>query len=315
MMKNKILITGSSGFIGSHLVQQLLTQEKQLICPQRSPKKIDGCACPVVGEFTQSTNWSDMIVEVHTVIHCAARVHVMNDAESDPLQAFRAVNVAATLQLAKQAAAAGVSQFIYLSSVKVNGETTAEACAFDENSPPQASDPYGISKLEAERALVELGTQTGMAITLIRPPLVYGRGVGANFLSLLRWVKKGVPLPLGSIHNKRSFVFVKNLTDFIGHCIQNPNAYNQTFLVSDGHDLSTTELLKEAATALDVPARLIPFPAGVIRFAASLVGRKSVADRLCLSLQINSDKAQSQLHWRPPFTIQQGLRESGTGLS
>lgn len=313
-MKHKILITGATGFVGSHLVQMALAQSRDIICPVRTANIQSDTSSPVIGTIDRHTDWKMHLDDVSTVIHCAARVHVMNDTVDDPLAAFREVNLYGTLRLAEQAAAAGVSQFIYLSSVKVNGEKTQAGHPFTENDVPQASDPYGISKQEAEVALMTLGQRTGMAITIIRPPLVYGKGVAANFLSLLIWVKKQIPLPLASIHNQRSFVFVKNLSDFILHCVQNPLAYNQTFLISDGKDLSTTELLHEAAKALEVPARLFPVPAWLILLMAKMVGKRNIADRLCQSLCIDSHKAREQMKWSPPYTIQQGLRESAANL-
>lgn len=313
-MKNKILITGATGFVGSHLLQMALTQNREVVCPVRSGSLPSDLKAPFIDTIDRKTDWQTHLSNVHTVIHCAARVHVMNETVADPIVAFREVNLYGTLRLAEQAAAAGVSQFIYLSSVKVNGEMTEPGQAFTENDKPQASDPYGISKQEAEAALMELGQRTGMAITIIRPPLVYGKGVAANFLSLLIWVKKQIPLPLGSIHNQRSFVFVKNLTDFILHCVQNPQAYNQVFLISDGEDLSTTELLREAAKALEVPSRLLPFPAVLINFAANLIGKKNIADRLCQSLRVDSSKARDRMQWTPPYSVQQGLRESAASL-
>ena len=314
-MNNKILITGATGFVGSHLLQMALAQNREVICPIRASKHATSHSrASQIQNIDRQTDWQPHLNNVHTVIHCAARVHVMNDTATDPLTAFREVNLYGSLRLAEQAAAAGVRQFIYLSSVKVNGEMTIDGQAFSENDPPLASDPYGISKQEAEAALLELGQRSGMAITIIRPPLVYGKGVAANFLSLLIWVKKQIPLPLGSIHNQRSFVFVKNLCDFILHCVQDPRAFNQIFLVSDGRDLSTTELLQEAAKALEVPSRLLPFPVSLMTFAAKLIGKKNITDRLCQSLRIDSQKAQKQMMWTPPYTIQQGLRESAASL-
>ncbi len=313
-MHNKILITGATGFVGSHLLQMALQQNREVICPVRGSNSLSATMPTIVGNIDRLTDWQAYLDNVHTVIHCAARVHVMNDTEADPLSAFREVNVCGTLRLAEQAAASGVSQFIYLSSIKVNGEMTAPGQAFTEDDAAQASDPYGVSKQEAEAALIALGQRTGMAITIIRPPLVYGKGVGANFLSLLLWVKKQVPLPLGSIHNKRSFIFVKNLTDFILHCVQNPRAYQQIFLISDGEDLSTSELLREAAKALEVPSRLLPFPAKFISLVAILVGKKNMADRLCQSLCVDSKKAREIMQWSPPYSVQQGLRESAASL-
>ena len=313
-MNNKILLTGATGFVGSHLLQMAIAQNREVVCPVRSKNRTTDPGTNQISSIDSKTDWQAHLNNIHTVIHCAARVHVMNETVADPHAAFREVNLHGSLRLAEQAAAAGVSQFIYLSSVKVNGEMTLEGNAFTESDAPQASDPYGISKQEAEAALLELGQRTGMAITIIRPPLVYGKGVAANFLSLLIWVKKQIPLPLGSIHNQRSFVFVKNLCDFILHCVQNPLAYNQVFLISDGKDLSTTELLQEAAKALQVPSRLLPFPASLITFGARLLGKKNIADRLCQSLRVDSSKARKQMRWTPPYTVQQGLRESAVNL-
>jgi UDP-glucose 4-epimerase len=313
-MNNKILITGATGFVGSHLLQMALAQNREVICPVRANNSTPHASAPQISSIDSNTNWQSHLTNVHTVIHCAARVHVMNDTAADPLVAFREVNLYGSVRLAEQAAAAGVSQFIYLSSIKVNGEMTEDGQAFTENDPPSASDPYGISKQEAEKALLDLGQRTGMAITIIRPPLVYGKGVAANFLSLLIWVKKQIPLPFGSIHNQRSFVFVKNLCDFILHCVQNPLAYNQVFLISDGKDLSTTELMREAAKALDVPSRLLPFPSSLMVLVARMLGRKNITDRLCQSLRVDSTKARQQMQWSPPYTIQQGLRESAANL-
>ena len=278
------------------------------------PLRIDSAECRIVADLGPTTDWSHCLDGVTTIIHCAARVHVMQDNATDPLHLFRQVNVAGTLQLAEQAAAAGAQQFIFLSSVKVNGEETEAGAAFTEDCQPQASDPYGISKLEAEQALFELGRKTGMAITVIRPPLVYGPGVGANFLSMLRWVKRGIPLPLGSIRNQRSFVYVENLVSLITCCIANPRSYNQVFLVSDGHDMSTTDLLRKSALAFKVASRLLPCPPLFLRMVAKIAGKKSISDRLCQSLQVDINKAKRLLEWTPPFTVEQGLQATANHI-
>ncbi len=314
-MNSKILLTGASGFVGQRLAHSLIQKNVPLVCTSRKTLRIDGAECQIVDDLGRSTDWRHCLGEVSTVIHCAARVHVMQDTANDPLHLFRQVNVAGTLQLAEQAAAAGVQQFIFLSSVKVNGEETKAGAAFSEDCQALPSDPYGISKLEAEQALFELGRTTGMAITVIRPPLVYGPGVGANFLSMLRWVQRGIPLPLGSIRNQRSFVYVDNLVSLITCCIANPHSYNQVFLVSDGHDMSTTELLRKSATAFKVASRLLPCPPSFLRMIAKISGKKSVADRLCQSLQVNINKAKRLLEWTPPFTVEQGLQATANHIT
>lgn len=315
-MHQTILITGATGFVGSHLTQSQAIKKYPLLCATRSDQQISGLRTQHIGEINGHTDWSACFTDpIDTVIHCAARVHVMNEIESDPLQAFRQVNVLGTMRLAEQAAKAGVRQFIYLSSVKVNGELTAPGHAFIEEDRAQASDPYGISKLEAEQALLALSKTTGMAVTIIRPPLVYGIGVGANFLSMLHWVQRKIPLPLANIQNRRSLIYVENLVDFILTCIQNPAAKNQVFLVSDDEDVSTSQLLQQAAHALQVPSRLFPFPVWLLEFSARLIGKKSVTDRLYQSLQVDISKAKTILNWTPPFTLEQGLRACASDLT
>lgn len=309
-----ILLTGASGFVGRHLAQTIIKRHIPLRCATRQTLPLVDVDCITVGDIHENTDWHPALQGITTVIHCAARVHVMNDTASDPLRAFRQVNVQGTLALAEQAARAGVRQFIFLSSIKVNGEATTLGVPFTETNMPQASDPYGISKLEAEQDLLVLGQKTGMAITIVRPPLVYGDGVGANFLQMLRWVQKKIPLPLKHIHNRRSFIYVENLVDFILHCIDHPRAYNEIFLVSDDHDLSTPALLQEAARALQVPSRLFYFPVSALRLCAALIGRKSSVDRLCQSLQVDISKAKSLVAWAPPFTVAQGIAASTNAL-
>ena len=307
--KTPILLTGASGFVGSALATVLLEQGEHLICPVRSgsPATTERLRQPCIGDISTSTDWHPYLNGTGVVIHCAARVHVMHDTASDPLAAFRAMNVDATLHLAREAAAAGVSQFIFLSSVKVNGEQTPAGRPFKENDASQAQDPYGISKREAEQALLALGRESGMAITIIRPPLVYGPGVKANFASMMHWVKKGIPLPFASIHNQRSLVYIGNLLSLIVCCLRNPDAAQQIFLVSDGEDLSTADLLRQCAAALGVRSRLFPCPPQWIRIAASLAGRPGIAERLCSSLQVDIHKAQTLLGWTPPYSVAQGL--------
>ena len=289
-----ILITGATGFVGSALCNALENADYKI---QRSNQRLS------------EADWSQSLADVSTVVHLAARVHVMHDSAADPLAEFRAVNVHGTLNLARQAAAAGVRRFVFLSSIKVNGEHTDLGSPFNAEQTPAPQDAYGISKHEAELGLRGIAAETGMQVVIIRPPLIYGAGVKANFASLLRAVRRGVPLPLGlATHNRRSFVSLNNLVDFIITCIQHPNAANQTFLVSDGCDLSTTELLRRTGNALGKSARLIPVPVAVLEAGAALFGRRDVAQRLCGSLQVDITKAKELLGWMPPFDVDEGLR-------
>lgn len=263
-----------------------------------------------VGDLIPESDWKDALNGVDSVIHLAARVHVMRDEASDPLAEFLRVNVEGTLNLARQAAFAGVRRFIFVSSVKVNGESTVLGKPFFADDSPEPQDPYGISKLEAEKGLRKLASSTGMEVVIIRPPLVYGPGVKANFASMMSWLQRGIPLPLGAIHNKRSFVALDNLVDFIVTCLAHPAAANQTFLVSDGEDLSTTALLQRMGRALGKPARLMPVPAGLMVVAANLLGKGDVPQRLFGSLQVDSSKARHLLGWKPVVTVNEELQKT-----
>uniref|UniRef100_UPI0040474606 UDP-glucose 4-epimerase family protein n=1 Tax=Yoonia sp. TaxID=2212373 RepID=UPI0040474606 len=261
-------------------------------------------------ELWADADWDEILTGVEGVIHLAARVHVMHDTEINPLTAFRAVNVDGTLNLARQAAAAGVKRFVFVSSVKVNGESTSPGRAFTESDAANPRDAYGQSKHEAEQGLRQLGTDTGMEVVIIRPPLVYGPGVKANFAALMRAVQRGWPLPLGAVHNQRSLVALDNLVDFIVTCITHPQAANQTFLVSDGQDLSTTELVRGMAQAAGVPARLLPVPVWALQAGASLLGKGDAVQRLCGNLQVDVSKARSLLGWVPPVSVEESLRRA-----
>jgi len=235
----------------------------------------------------------------------------MNEESSDPLAEFRRVNVEGTLRLARQAAEAGVRRFVFVSSIKVNGEHSQPGHLFTADQIPAPDDPYGISKCEAEAGLRALSLETGMEVVIIRPPLVYGPGVKANFLAMMRWLQWGVPLPLGGLtENRRSLVFLDNLVDLIVICIDHPAAANQTFLVSDDEDLSTAALLRRMAAALGRPARLIPVPAGLITMGAKLISRPGIAQRLCESLQVDIGKTKALLGWSPPISVDEGLRRT-----
>ncbi|MFZ6754621.1 UDP-glucose 4-epimerase family protein [Undibacterium sp. Dicai25W] len=307
--KSKILLTGASGFVGQAIYRALVNHSERLICPTRRPiNKLNAeVSNPHLSDLSAQTDWSGFLADVGIVIHCAARVHVMQEAVADPLPLFRQVNVDATMRLAEQAAKAGATQFIFISSVKVNGEGTKPGHAYNETTPSEAQDPYGISKREAENALLALGERSGMHVTIIRPPLIYGPGVKANFASMLNWVEKGIPLPFASIKNKRSFVYLENLVSLVLCCLRNQNAAQQVFLVSDDHDLSTAELLQLSAKALHMPSRLLPFPPKLLILLAKLARRPAISDRLCGSLQVDISKAKQVLGWTPPYSVEQGL--------
>lgn len=247
---------------------------------------------------------------VDVLVHCAARVHVMSDASSDPLSEYRKVNVEGTLRLAEQAASAGVKRFIFISSIKVNGEGTRKGEAYKADDLPKPTTPYGISKMEAEQALRLVAQRTGMEVVIIRPTLVYGPGVKANFRSMMVWLNKSIPLPLGALHSQRSLVALDNLVDLIVTCLHHPAAANQVFLVSDGEDMSTTELLTRIGIALDKPARLMPVPAVLLRWCMLLIGRKGMGQRLCGSLQVDIQKTRDLLGWTPSTTVTVALRQT-----
>lgn len=309
-----ILITGASGFIGQALCRELIHNNKTSIIfvTSRSPRLLNNFPYPIepvaITSLSDLKQRQDILAQVDCIIHLAARVHQMKDTAADPLAAFRRINTEATLNLARQAAQHGVKRFIYLSSIKVNGEKTTPGCPFTADDTPAPQDPYGISKAEAEIQLRELSAETGLEVVIIRPPLVYGPGVKANFLSMMRWLDKGFPLPLGAIHNRRSLVALPNLVDLIITCLTHPAAANQTFLVSDNEDLSTTDLLRRMSNALGKTAWLLPIPVQWLEFTASLLGKKAVAQRLCSSLQLDIHKTQTLLNWTPPISVDEALQ-------
>ena len=305
-----ILITGASGFVGKALCANLVKR-----CAVRISVRNKSVAdWPVGSDVIQASlspeqDWVKALSGVSSVIHCAARVHVMNEEAVDPLVEFRRVNVEGTLRLARQAAEARVRRFLFVSSIKVNGEHSSPGNPFTADQPPAPGDPYGVSKCEAEAGLRELSQETGMEVVIIRPPLVYGPGVKANFLAMMRWLQRGMPLPLGGVTaNRRSLVFLDNLVDLIDTCVDHPAAANQTFLVSDDEDLSTAELLRRMAAALGKPARLLPVPVELITMGAKLIGRPGIAQRLCGSLQADIGKTKALLDWLPPASVDDGLR-------
>lgn len=314
-MSRGLLVTGGTGFLGQALLDRLLPTGKHPIIAAvrcKEPNLPAGVSAEWVGELSSSTDWADCLHEVGVVIHCAARAHVMIDETNDPLAEYRKVNVQGTLALAKQAVKAGVHRFIYISSIKVNGERTASNSAFHADSPPAPEDAYGISKHEAERDLLALARETAMQVVIIRPPLVYGPGVKGNFASLVRWVRKGIPLPLGAVHNKRSLIALENLVDFIALCAEperSPRAANEVFLISDGEDVSTTELLRKVAKAYHVTPRLLPMPLGWLQTITRLLGKRAAADRLLGSLVVDSSKAEDLLGWKPVVSMDEQLKK------
>ncbi len=309
-MQQTILLTGATGFVGGAILKRLHHENKHSVVVavrDESRVPINGVSKVCIESFDGVTRWEEHLNGSNIVIHSAARVHVMNDVEADPLAAFRKVNVEGTLNLARQAAAAGVRRFIFISSIKVNGEGTVPGTAYGADDVPAPVDPYGISKMEAEQGLRELAAETAMDVVIIRPVLVYGPGVKANFLNMMRWLDKGVPLPFGAIYNSRSLVALDNLVDLVLTCIDHSAAANQTFLVSDGEDLSTTALLSKMAKALNKPARLIPVPSWILQSGAALLGKKGLSQRLCGSLQVDLTKTRNLLGWTPPLSVDEAL--------
>lgn len=304
----EILLTGASGFVGQALLPRLAgVEESRVTATSRSDCQVPDGVSFVRQDLADSEELADMLAGKQVVIHTAARAHIMQDDAADRLAEYRKVNVQATLNLARQAAAAGVNRFIFISSVKVNGETTTGRSPFVETDLPTPEDPYGISKLEAELALRELSQETGMEIVIIRPPLVYGAGVKANFRSLMALSAKRLPLPFRMVRNARSMIYVGNLIDFVICCIEHPAAANQTFLVSDGDDLSLSGLISRIRTVMGRPAWLLPIPVLLFRLAGVATGKRSVVDRLVGDLQVDSTKARKLLGWTPPFSVQQGI--------
>ncbi|MDL1983059.1 MAG: SDR family oxidoreductase [Deltaproteobacteria bacterium] len=333
-----ILITGANGFIGQALCKRMLADGYQVRGAVRGTTQmtalVSGVEGVMVGDIGPETDWSEALAGIDGVVHLAARVHVMRESSVNPLAAYREVNVEGTKCLAITAANAGVKRFVYISSVKVNGERTGDKRwdqgpgvggrektkvrgqegelkgTFSEKDVPEPQDPYGISKWEAEQVLRDVAADTGLEVVILRPPLVYGPEVRGNFLRLLRIVWRGIPLPLASIKNRRSLIYIGNFVDAIVNCITNPSATGKTYLLSDGDDVSTPELIKRIAYSMRRPAILYFFPSKFIQLAAGLLGKSAIVDRLVSSLTVNISKIKRNLNRKPPYTMEEGIRET-----
>lgn len=343
-----ILITGANGFIGQALCKKILADGYQVRGAVRSAAQMtalpSGVEGAMVGNIGSETDWYDALSGIDGIVHLAARVHVMRDSAADPLAEFRKVNTAGTLNLAQQAVAAGVKRFVFISTVKVNGERTGNKSrdqesgvrgqeknryqvsgrrgqetgdrrsvlkqSFSEKDVPDPQDPYAVSKWEAEQGLMAIAEETGLEVVILRPPLVYGPGVKANFLRLFKIVERGIPLPFAKIDNRRSFIYLDNMIDAIITCINHPGAAGRTFLVNDGEDVSTPELIRRIALALGKPARLFSIPLFLMRLAGKLLGKSAATDRLFGFLTIDSTKIRRELGWKPPYTMKHGLKET-----
>lgn len=315
----KFLITGANGFVGKPLVTELQQQGHEVRGSVRKAGSLNDASLELVevDDIDSSSDWARALQDVDVVIHLAARVHVMHDEAFSPPDEFLKVNLHGTMNLARQAVAAGVKRFVYVSSIKVNGELTlspdpsptgGRGGMFTESDIPHPQDPYAISKWQAEQALQTISQETGMEIVIVRPPLVYGPCVKANFLKLLELVDRGIPLPLANVQNSRSLIYVGNLVDALITCATHPAAAGQTYLVSDGEDISTPQLLRTLAHALHRPDRIFSMPTAFMRGVAKLFGKSAAVDRLTQSLVIDSSKIRNDLGWQPPYTMMQGLQ-------
>lgn len=306
-MAEVTLVTGANGFVGAEIVRQLRAQGAAVRLAVRTPT---GAADEVVvGDIGPETNWSTALAGVDRVIHCAARVHQMDDRAADPLAAFRTVNRDGSAALAQQAAEAGVKRLVFLSSIKVNGETTKDRGPFTAEDAPDPQDPYGVSKSEAEQALHSIAAETGLEIAIIRPPLVYGPGVRANFARMVLWVARGRPMLFGLCRNQRSLVSVTNLASLAIAASKHPAAAGATLLASDGETVSVRDLLSRIGVAFGRPARLLPVPPALLRLAGSLTGQRAAIDRLCDPLVVDGESTRRLLGWHPPATMAETLAD------
>lgn len=306
----KILVTGATGFVGKHLVPELIAAGHDVRCAVSQPVAWLHAEQVVVGKLEHNPDWSDALTDRDVVIHLAARVHVMKEKSGRVLDEYCKINSIATRNLAKQAAKQQVKRFIFLSSIKVNGEFTLKGTPFTEESRAQPEDPYGQSKLYAEQYLQVISQSTGLEVVIIRPPLVYGPGVKANFLKMLGLIKKGLPLPFGKVKNSRHLVYIDNLVSALCTVVTHPNAANQTYLVADDESLSLTQLMKHIAHEMKVGVRLIPIPVRFMELSFKLLGLNKLNQRLFGSLEVSNNKIKSQLGWVPPVTSADGLKET-----
>jgi nucleoside-diphosphate-sugar epimerase len=316
--RTRVAVTGSTGLVGESLTREFASRAFKVRAVARTVNLASGPSDSNidiigVGEIDSHTDWSAALAGVDYVIHCAARAHVMHDPAGNALAAYRSVNVDGSRRLAEQAASTGVRRLVYLSSIKVNGEETAPGAPFLFSDAPAPEDDYGISKWEAEQALWNISARTGLEVVVVRPPLVYGPGVKGNLARLLEMLRPGLPLPLGAVQNKRSLIGLDNLVDLLIRCVDHPAAAGQTFLVPDGEDLSTPDLLRRMAVAMGRPARLVPVPVPLLRLAGSALGKREEIDRLVGSLQIDSSHTRQVLGWTPPVSVQEGIRRMVQG--
>ncbi|TSA06984.1 MAG: NAD-dependent epimerase/dehydratase family protein [Comamonadaceae bacterium] len=316
-MTRRILVTGASGFVGQALVAHLVGLDAtEVIAMMRATPaiRLAGARYVAGGDMTAGRLRAATLEGVEVIVHAAARVHVLNDDKAMSATEFDRVNVTPTLELARQAVAAGVRRFVFLSSIGVNGVQTDIGKPFTEADPPNPHNPYANSKLKAEQGLLLLSEQSGLEVVIIRPPLVYGPGVRANFAALMRAVQRGWPLPLACVHNLRSMVAMDNLVSFIATCVDHPQAANTTFLVSDGQDISSPDLVRGLAQALGVAARLVPVPVSALQFVGRALGRGDVIQRVCGNLRVDISKARRVLAWQPPVSMDEGLRRTVAGM-
>ena len=308
----KILVTGASGFIGHVLIPRLIKSGHEVVATSRNANsKPTGATSHTIAELGPDTDWSDALSDVEAVIHLAARVHVMSDNSSDPLAEYRRINAEGTAKLAKDAAKAGVRHFIFMSTIKVNGETSG-LVPFNAHDIPAPKEPYAIAKLEAEEVLLKTVRNSSMRATIIRPPLVYGPGVKGHFVSLLKICGKGWPLPINCIDNRRSIIYVGNLVDMVHRLIQTPPSTTGVYLCRDPQDVSTPELFQKVSAALGVKPLIIPFPLSLLRLSAAIIGKTAIVSRLTESLYVNDSPTCNDLNWTPPFSMLQGLKETAT---